>query len=69
MVRKVLDELVGRLLFSDDDEVVDVAEDGKLMAYTHIDLSSVVEDAVETVWLPDAVAKVLAQCADHKGPC
>ena len=31
--RELLDELVGCLLLADDDEVVDVAEDRKLMAY------------------------------------
>ena len=34
--RKLLDERVGCLLLADDDQVVDVAENIKLMAYPHI---------------------------------
>ena len=33
--RKLLDELVGCLLLADDDQVVDIEENSKLMAYPH----------------------------------
>ena len=41
--RKLLDELVGCLLLADDDQVVDIAENSKLMAYPHSDQTSVVQ--------------------------
>ena len=38
-VGKLLDELVGCLLLADDDQVIDVAEDGKLVAYPNLSIA------------------------------
>ena len=39
-VGKLLDEVVGCLLLTDDDEVIDVAESSEMLAYTHRSLFS-----------------------------